>query len=407
MPIRTTILIFLLATFALAQSGNAQTHVATVTKYTSSAVSNISKSLPSSSTNGNLIIVHLSYDNVARSVSSVTDTKGNTYTRINGPTTWNTTFRSELWYAYNITGGGAAINVTATLTGSSTSYMQIYISEYSGVLTTADPLDQKATRTGSSTSITVGPKTTAYGNELVYAVAIGASGTLSRGAGFNLRSSANENIVEDKNAPTPGSYNATFTSAGGNWVGEMATFRSASTLPVELVSFGARVLPDKSVKLDWVTSMELNNDYFDVQRSQDGASWKSIERIKGAGNSNNTISYTKADHTPLAGLSYYRLKQTDFDGRIKYSTVRTVRLEANGAKSKIKMYPNPADKYIAVEGNSSDLRAVCVFNYLGQPAANVKTSGENSGRVVLDLSLLSPGMYVLQTKSERFTFYKK
>ena len=407
MPIRTTIISFLIATFAMVQDGNAQTHLATATKYTASAVSSISKSFPSSSTDGNLIIVHLSYDNVARSVSSVTDTKGNTYARISGPTTWNTTYRSELWYAYNIKGGGAAINVTATLTGSSTSYMQIYISEYTGILTTANPLDQKATITGSTASITVGPKTTAYGNEFVYAVAIGASGTLSHGAGFNLRSSANANIVEDKNANTAGSYNATFSSAGGNWVAEMATFRNASTLPVELVSFDARVLTDKSVKLDWVTSMELNNDYFDVQRSQDGACWKSIERIKGAENSNNNITYTTTDHSPLAGLSYYRLKQTDFDGKTKYSDVRAIRLEANGANSKIKMYPNPADKYISVEGNSSDLRAVRVFNYLGQPAANVKTSGENNGRVVLDLSLLSPGMYVLQTKGESFTFYKK
>src|ERR1035437_2573914 len=121
-----------------------QTFVQTATLFQVSTSKTIFKAFSSSSSTGNLIIVHLDWDGQTRDISSVTDSKSNTYHLINGPTNWNgTNYRGDLWYAYNITGGGGVITVTATLNGAPTSYSQIYIAEYSGIQLT-NPLDQNS-----------------------------------------------------------------------------------------------------------------------------------------------------------------------------------------------------------------------------------------------------------------------
>ena len=109
-------------------------------------------------------------------------------------------------------------------------------------------------------------------------------------------------------------------------------------IPITLLSFTAEV-EDGHVKLDWVTTAEINNDYFDVEHSIDGINFTSISRIKGAGNSIQTLSYSTTHHTPLKGVSYYRLKQTDYDGKTSYSSKETVEFETNEVIFDI--YPNP------------------------------------------------------------------
>src|ERR1700682_3922873 len=209
--------------FGIIQHSVAQIHVQTRTLFQVSTATTIFRTFAAASTTGNLIVVHLDWDGQTRSITSVTDNKGNNYARINGPTNWDgANYRAELWYAYNITGGGAAITVTAKLSGAPTSFSQIYISEYSGIATT-NPLDQNSVATGNALAVSSGSKNTTYTNELVYGASIGASGVLTTGAGFTNRSTANSNIIEDKNVAATGSYNTTFTSAGGNWVAQMAT----------------------------------------------------------------------------------------------------------------------------------------------------------------------------------------
>src|ERR1700743_649588 len=94
-------LLFLLATLLSKGSFEQISHVATVDQYIGSSSTTITQAFAHPSMNHDLIGDHLSYDNKNRQVSTVNDNKGNQYTRINGPVTWNSTFRSELWYAYN------------------------------------------------------------------------------------------------------------------------------------------------------------------------------------------------------------------------------------------------------------------------------------------------------------------
>ena len=70
-------------------------------------------------------------------------------------------------------------------------------------------------------------------------------------------------------------------------------------------------LANNVVDLNWITSSEINNDYFTLQKSKDGLNWIDFAKQEGAGNSNTTISYQDSDYHPYSGTSYYRLKQTD------------------------------------------------------------------------------------------------
>jgi hypothetical protein len=92
-------------------------------------------------------------------------------------------------------------------------------------------------------------------------------------------------------------------------------FGSGAPLPVDLISFGGELSDDKNlVTLEWIVTSQVNNNYFEIQRSTNVEQWISIGEIPGAGNSNSQMHYTMHDENPLKGVSYYRLRQTDYDG---------------------------------------------------------------------------------------------
>ena len=101
-------------------------------------------------------------------------------------------------------------------------------------------------------------------------------------------------------------------------VNNFSPFTLASTdaknpLPIDLLSFDSE-WTDGVVNLDWVTSTELRNDFFTVERSLDLIFFETVVTVPGAGNSNVELSYSSIDETPYSGTSYYRLKQTDYNG---------------------------------------------------------------------------------------------
>lgn len=84
-------------------------------------------------------------------------------------------------------------------------------------------------------------------------------------------------------------------------------------LPVSLSNFRAS-LSNKKVYVSWVTETEINCGTFTVERSADNIHYSVIKTIEGAGNSTTVRHYSVTDNLPLRGVSYYRLKQTDYDG---------------------------------------------------------------------------------------------
>ncbi|MEM9848565.1 MAG: SdrD B-like domain-containing protein, partial [Bacteroidota bacterium] len=111
-------------------------------------------------------------------------------------------------------------------------------------------------------------------------------------------------------------------------------------LPVELLSFKAQANKDH-IDLVWVTASERNNSHFELERSEDGKTFKQIARIEGNGTTIEEISYAYEDLEVVANVTYYyRLKQVDFDGNFDYSDIRTAQIEAE-ASGEMSLYPNP------------------------------------------------------------------
>ncbi|MFW5757276.1 MAG: T9SS type A sorting domain-containing protein, partial [Bacteroidota bacterium] len=113
-------------------------------------------------------------------------------------------------------------------------------------------------------------------------------------------------------------------------------------LPVELLEFNARA-NKKQVHINWKTATEINNSHFTVERSINGRDYEAIDVIDSKtenGNSNQVLSYEITDETPLEGKSYYRLKQTDFDGTTDYSDPVYVILNPRYEET-FSVFPNP------------------------------------------------------------------
>ncbi|MGZ3864426.1 MAG: T9SS type A sorting domain-containing protein [Bacteroidia bacterium] len=115
-----------------------------------------------------------------------------------------------------------------------------------------------------------------------------------------------------------------------------------NSLPISLLSFSAVPDGNKKVDLNWTTQTEVNNKYFTVERSADGQNFTELENVTSKaphGNSNKKLTYKLTDHSPLSGVSYYRLKQTDYNG--KSESFNTVNVSLSNAGIQFMVYPNP------------------------------------------------------------------
>lgn len=143
-----------------------------------------------------------------------------------------------------------------------------------------------------------------------------------------------------------------------------AIVNSVNPLPVELLYFDANK-DGSNVRCNWTTATEINNDYFAVERSKNGTVFEQIGTVQGANNSNSILYYVFYDEHPYTGLSYYRLRQVDFDGTYSYSNIVAVYF---GALEIINIWPNPAQDEVTIAiGVSQNTKATAeVFNSLGQ-----------------------------------------
>ncbi len=164
-----------------------------------------------------------------------------------------------------------------------------------------------------------------------------------------------------------------------------------SPLPIDLLSFDA-VLKDNKVQLKWTTASEKNNDYFTVERSNDANSWESLAQIKGQGNSSTLHSYEYIDANPVKGTSYYRLKQTDFDGKFTYSETRVVTNDRTGLRA----YPNPVSDILNIESNE-DILELSIYDLPGKQQS-IRYKKQNR-TYQINMGELSRGVYYLKIRT--------
>ncbi len=102
------------------------------------------------------------------------------------------------------------------------------------------------------------------------------------------------------------------------------------------------------------------------------------------------MTYSVTDESPRYGVNHYRIKQVDFDGKVSYSPIKSVKI--NEVSSKISIFPNPTADFVEVEGDA--IESIVVYNELGHQM-NVKVDGNR-----VDLSQLPNGLFVIETIQE-------
>jgi len=175
-------------------------------------------------------------------------------------------------------------------------------------------------------------------------------------------------------------------------------------LPVTLIEFRATPV-DEQVVLEWTTASEINNSFFTIERSLNGSTFEFVGQLDGAGTSASTISYRYIDTAPLTGTSFYRLKQTDFNGEFEYSELRSVSIAEAIETFDFKVYPNPIsnDDLLTIEylglGYSQEI-SFQLFKMDGQVVTS-GTYGQIPQQIFIETATLQSGVYLLKIKGKQ------
>ena len=186
-------------------------------------------------------------------------------------------------------------------------------------------------------------------------------------------------------------------------------FDSPTIVPVELALFSASVLND-DVELKWTTASELNNLGFEVQKNINGE-FLTIGFKKGFGTTTESHNYSFTDENLETGKYYYRLKQIDFDGSLKYSSSVEIEVLAPVRYSLSQNYPNPFNPSTTISYSIKEagLVQLKVFDILGNEVASLVDEYKPAGsfEVEFNASQLSSGMYLYKLSAGEFTSVKK
>lgn len=173
-------------------------------------------------------------------------------------------------------------------------------------------------------------------------------------------------------------------------------------LPIELLYFKGNLNENKEVVLDWATETERNNDYFVIEKSSDANQWQLLSIIDGKGSSDVKVVYSTTDRNPHSDISYYRLKQVDFDGSYKYT--KTISVDIRETKNHIiNVRPNPTKDILSYDIISFGKGQIDIelISFTGEIISYENKSieqGKNTSS--MNLSGLNNGVYLLKVKFE-------
>lgn len=179
--------------------------------------------------------------------------------------------------------------------------------------------------------------------------------------------------------------------------------QTGTSLPIDLAKFTINPL-GKSVKLDWTTASELNNDRFEILRSADGrTNWKVIGTVKGIGTSSKGNSYSFTDISPLTGINYYKLKQIDIDGKFQESDIKSISMQL--LNSIFNVFPNPTKgliQFTLSNYKGGDLKVLLTdINGKLIHTEVMKSNVENRYKLNLKSNPI-PGMYILKVTGDDY-----
>lgn len=199
-----------------------------------------------------------------------------------------------------------------------------------------------------------------------------------------------------------------FSSTGSRQIilDDVSWTESVGALPVTLTSFDAKPTFDNSINLTWQTASEENNDYFSIEHSIDGISFREIETQAGNGTTNAIQSYSFLHEEIESGLHYYRLKQVDFDEKFEYSNIITITIKRSN--DEVILTPNPTSNVILIQ-TKTPFERDADFQILNMQGQVVLSSilQEGTDNLEVNVSNFPVGIYYLQLFVDNEVMMKK
>jgi Secretion system C-terminal sorting domain len=241
------------------------------------------------------------------------------------------------------------------------------------------------------------------------AITIGGTGTVQVDGNFtggnNTALTVNGNVSIGGNLSVGNGSTIAGTgtvTVAGTCADGTSTFCATGPLPISLLFFSPKLEVNKII-ISWATASELNNDFFTIERAANIEKFEAIGNpIDGNGTTAEKNYYAAEDPTPLYGRSYYRLKQTDFDGAFTYSPVRVIDYEGPRFET-LRIYPNPSQGYsLTIEVNGLKKQAsvpVQIYDIKGQKIFERMLDVNTPGILKHDLEFGSPlkqGLYIIK-----------
>lgn len=191
---------------------------------------------------------------------------------------------------------------------------------------------------------------------------------------------------------------------------------TAGVLPIELMSFTAKLNDAKKIDLKWSTATEVNNDYFTIEKSVNGITFAKVGTIQGSGNSSTQKDYSYVDESPTEGNSYYRIKQTDFDGKNETFNAVAVYYESKSDGGCIlKVFPNPCIGQCNVsledcDNTGSPEIAVEIMDAAGNKVYSKIPYTDEKGLFNFQIDTennLKPGIYIVRGANKKTSYAQK
>ena len=176
-----------------------------------------------------------------------------------------------------------------------------------------------------------------------------------------------------------------------------AAVQSTVALPVEMLYFTAEPRGEEVI-CKWETASELNNDYFEVQRSINGKDFETLGRVQGYGHGSSTSNreYSFIDPQICKEIRYYRLRQVDIDGRYMFTDVVAINCKR---ETDLDVYPNPANNSITYQFDQSlDGKAIIsIVDIAGRQVYTEQVDAvKGVNQVTTNISQLASGVYYLR-----------
>ncbi len=188
---------------------------------------------------------------------------------------------------------------------------------------------------------------------------------------------------------------------------DYTVFVDCTILPVEEMYLQGYLTQNRTNYLYWHTTTEINNDYFQIQRSENLQDWNAVGVVNGVGNSSQMQYYYFEDSNLNWDLNgyYYRLEQFDYNGVSAFSNIIFIPLES---KDDLTVFPNPVGQNMVITGIEEGITFVELFDMKGSLVRrfDLDENVSSGDAKLIDISSISSGVYFLRAGTQTIRLLK-